>query len=76
LWAKRFEIFYEIFSAYFFSPKDYFDQENIVENFLEIFSFWKDCLSRNKIFVAFEKIVNLGLGKSQNFIFKIIELIF
>ena len=44
--------------------------------FLETFSFWKDCLSRNKIFVAFGKIVNLGLGKSENFIFKIIELIF
>ena len=33
LWAKRFEIFYGIFSADFFSPKDYFDQENIMGNF-------------------------------------------
>ena len=41
-----------------------------------IFSFWKNYLSRNKLFVAFEKIVNLGLGKSENFIFEIIELIF
>jgi len=41
-----------------------------------IFSFWKNYLSRNKLFVAFEKIVKLGLGKSKNFIFEIIELTF
>jgi len=56
--------FCEIFCATFLSLKSIFDWKNIVEEFLEIFSFWKVCFLINKIFLTFRNIVfkeNIGL---------------